>query len=63
MPNSRCPPRFPSWSGVGEGEGSVERPAFDIPGVGRIAIVRDRAGSAVGWITPEAQADEASPDD
>ncbi len=37
---------------VAEAEGSVERPAFDIPGVGRIAIVRDRAGSAVGWITP-----------
>jgi predicted enzyme related to lactoylglutathione lyase len=35
-----------------EAEGSVERPAFDIPGIGRIAIVRDRAGSAVGWITP-----------
>ncbi len=32
--------------------GSIERPAFDIPGVGRIAIVRDKAGSFVGWITP-----------
>jgi len=35
--------------------GSIERPAFDIPGVGRIAIVRDKAGSAVGWITPASE--------
>ena len=35
--------------------GSIERPAFDIPGVGRIAIVRDKAGSAIGWITPAAE--------
>ena len=40
---------------VAEAEGSIERPAFDIPGVGRVAIVRDRAGSAVGWITPAAE--------
>lgn len=32
--------------------GAIERPAFDIEGVGRIAIVRDKAGSTVGWITP-----------
>ena len=32
--------------------GAVERPAFDVPGVGRIAIVRDKAGSSIGWITP-----------
>ena len=35
--------------------GSIERPAFDIPGVGRIAIVRDKAGSFVGWITPASE--------
>lgn len=35
--------------------GSIERPAFEIPGVGRIAIVRDSAGSAVGWITPASE--------
>ncbi len=45
---------------VAEAEGSVERPAFDIPGVGRIAIVRDRVGCAIGWITP---AVEDSPED
>ena len=32
--------------------GAIERPAFDVPGVGRIAMVRDKAGSAIGWITP-----------
>ena len=32
--------------------GEVIRPAFDVPGVGRIALVRDKAGSAIGWITP-----------
>ena len=30
----------------------VLRPAFDIPGVGRIAILRDPTGAAMGWITP-----------
>ena len=28
------------------------RPMFDIPGVGRIAILKDPTGAAVGWITP-----------
>jgi predicted enzyme related to lactoylglutathione lyase len=32
--------------------GTIERPGFDVPGVGRIAVVRDKAGSAIGWITP-----------
>lgn len=32
--------------------GAVLRPAFDIPGVGRIAIVRDSKGAVLGWITP-----------
>ena len=35
--------------------GAVERPAFDVPGVGRIAIVRDKAGSSIGWITPRTE--------
>ncbi len=34
--------------------GSILRPAFEVPMVGRIAIVRDAAGSAIGWITPAA---------
>jgi predicted enzyme related to lactoylglutathione lyase len=28
------------------------RPAFDIPGVGRIAILTEPGGAGVGWITP-----------
>ncbi len=35
--------------------GEVMRPPFDVPGVGRIALVRDKAGGAVGWITPAHQ--------
>ncbi len=32
--------------------GRVVRPCFDVPGVGRIAIVADPAGAVLGWITP-----------
>ncbi len=28
------------------------RPPFDVPGVGRIAILREPWGSVIGWITP-----------
>jgi uncharacterized protein len=31
------------------------RPMFDVPGVGRIAIVKDPTGAMIGWITPAAQ--------
>lgn len=31
--------------------GEVLRPPFDIPNVGRIAIVKDAAGAAIGWMT------------
>ena len=30
----------------------VMKPAFDIPGVGRIAILREPGGAGVGWMTP-----------
>ena len=30
----------------------VLQPAFDIPGVGRIVILAEPGGAAVGWITP-----------
>jgi predicted enzyme related to lactoylglutathione lyase len=30
----------------------VMKPAFDIPGVGRIAILTEPGGAGVGWITP-----------
>jgi hypothetical protein len=36
--------------------GAIERPAFDIPGLRRIAVLRDKAGSAIGWITPASDA-------
>ena len=31
---------------------TVQRPAFDVPGVGRIAIIADSTGAAIGWMTP-----------
>ncbi|QFR34125.1 VOC family protein [Ancylobacter sp. TS-1] len=37
---------------VAEAGGAVLRPAFDIAGVGRIAIIRDSRGAVSGWITP-----------
>ena len=32
--------------------GEVVREPFDVPGVGRIAIVNDNAGNTMGWMTP-----------
>ena len=32
--------------------GTICREPFDVPNVGRIAIVQDKAGAVVGWITP-----------
>jgi len=29
------------------------RPIFDVPGVGRIAILTEPGGAGVGWMTPE----------
>ena len=28
------------------------RPIFDVPGVGRIAILREPCGAGIGWMTP-----------
>jgi len=28
------------------------RPAFDVPGVGRIAILKEPGGATIGWMTP-----------
>ncbi|MEM7041442.1 MAG: VOC family protein [Pseudomonadota bacterium] len=39
---------------VSEGA-EVKRPPFDIPGVGRIAIVQDPTGAVLGWMTPAEQ--------
>jgi predicted enzyme related to lactoylglutathione lyase len=30
---------------------TVLRPAFDVPNVGRIAVLRDAGGATVGWMT------------
>ncbi|MEQ8654009.1 MAG: VOC family protein [Kiloniellales bacterium] len=32
--------------------GQIMRPAFDVPGVGRIAMICDPTGAMIGWITP-----------
>ena len=39
---------------TGEG-GKVEREPWDVPGVGRIAIVSDNAGNEMGWMKPVAE--------
>jgi uncharacterized protein len=31
------------------------RPIFDVPGVGRIAILKDPTGAELGWMTPAAE--------
>jgi len=31
---------------------TLMRPLFDVPGVGRIAILREPGGAGVGWMTP-----------
>jgi len=36
--------------------GQVVREPWDVPGVGRIAIVNDNAGNPMGWMTPSEQA-------
>ena len=39
---------------VGAAGGAVRREPFDIPGIGRIAIIADPAGAALGLMTPAA---------
>jgi hypothetical protein len=34
--------------------GRVIREPWDVPGVGRIAVVGDNAGNSMGWMTPSA---------
>jgi predicted enzyme related to lactoylglutathione lyase len=31
---------------------TVMKPAFDVPGVGRIVILREPGGAGIGWMTP-----------
>ena len=42
-------------AGVAAAGGEVCRAPFDVPDVGRIAIVRDSAGAVIGWMTPVAR--------
>ena len=35
--------------------GTIVRPAFDVPGVGRIAMLQDPGGAVVGMMTPAPQ--------
>lgn len=37
---------------TGTSGGQVLKPPFDVPGVGRIAMIQDPTGAAVGLITP-----------
>jgi uncharacterized protein len=34
------------------GGARMMKPAFDVPGVGRIVVLMEPGGAAVGWITP-----------
>jgi predicted enzyme related to lactoylglutathione lyase len=38
-------------AGVAAAGGAIVRPPFDVPGVGRIAVVREPGGAVVGWMT------------
>jgi uncharacterized protein len=33
--------------------GKIMKPAFDVPGVGRIVILEEPGGAGIGWMTPE----------
>ena len=40
---------------VGTNNGTVLAPTFDVPSIGRMAIVQDPTGGVIGVITPAAQ--------
>ena len=37
---------------IGDHGGEVLRAPWDVPGVGRVAMIRDPGGSELGWVTP-----------
>ena len=37
--------------GIVAAGGTIKRPAWDIPGIGRVAIVADPGGAVQGWMT------------
>lgn len=43
-----------STARIADAGGEVIRPPWDVPGVGRVAIVRDPTGAVSGWMTPAA---------
>jgi predicted enzyme related to lactoylglutathione lyase len=59
----RVPEAWMSYLAVDDVDARVEkakaagaqlmRPIFDVPGVGRIAILTEPGGAGVGWITPK----------
>jgi predicted enzyme related to lactoylglutathione lyase len=59
------PPHWFAYLAVDDVDARVERakaagaellrPMFEVPGVGRIAILKDPTGAVLGWITPTAQ--------
>lgn len=66
LPDANIPPHWMTYLAVadidavvaalpGKG-GAVVRPPFEVPGVGRIAILRDPGGATVGMMTPAAEA-------
>ncbi|MCK0196905.1 VOC family protein [Ancylobacter sp. 6x-1] len=48
---------------VEEAGGTVVRPPFDVPGVGRMAIVKAPDGASIGWITSAWEEEEDEEDD
>jgi predicted enzyme related to lactoylglutathione lyase len=67
MSNAMMPPGTPSYwfayievddvdtrvKSVAANGGKVVREPFDIPDVGRIAIISDATGAMIGWMTPK----------
>ncbi len=37
---------------VADSGGTVAQPPFDVPGVGRIAMIQQPGGAMIGWMTP-----------
>ena len=42
-------------AGVEAAGGEVRRAPFDVPDVGRFAVVKDSTGAHIGWVTPVAR--------
>lgn len=61
-PDSQRPAQWISFIAVDDVDGRITKvegaggklvnPVFEVPGVGRVAMVADGAGALIGWITP-----------